>query len=170
MTRLGVGPNLTMMKAIYLHDLEDSTALEVGSLETPTSECRDTFNSVMNLAETDAPHSSYGLSSLRPAQTAAVRRLQRSRQHIGTQRHELLVAMRVVNSIEREMVQAEWETWLLEESVKCKQLGAMIRQNSTELVAGKSDHNQKTTRTEQIKIWHQRYCESCNEDQQVIET
>ncbi len=168
MTRLGVGPDLTMRKAIYLNDLEDSTALQVGSLGTPTSQCRDTFDSIMSLAETDASHSSNGLTSLRPAQTAAVRRLQRSRQHLGTQRHDLLVAIRVVNSIEREMVHAEWETWLLEESVKCKQLGAMIRQNSTELLVGKNGHNQQTNRMEQIRAWHQGYCESCSEEQEVI--
>jgi len=168
MIRLGVGPDLTMRKAVYLHDLEDSTTLEVGPSKTSTSQCRDTFNSIMSLVETDVSHSPIGFSSLRPAQTATIRRLQRSRQHLGTQRHGLLVAMRVVNSIEREMVQAEWETWLLEESVKCNQLGAMIRQNSTELPAGKSGHNhQRTNRTEQISAWHQRYCGSCSKEQEA---
>ncbi len=170
MARLGVGPDLTMAKAIYLHDLEDSTAVKAGSLDAPMSPCWDMFNSIMSLADVSAPQASHGLSSLRPAQTAAVRRLQRSRQHLGVQRHDLLVAMRVVNSIEREMMQAEWESWLLEESVQCKQLGAMIRRNDTELLAAKRSHDQQTNRMEQISAWHQRYCESCSGEQEVVGT
>lgn len=166
MARLGVGPELAMNKAIWLQDLEDSTALET-DISQDASQCRDTFNSIMNLAETEAPPSSIGLSSSKPAQTASVRRLQRSRQHLGTQRHDLLVAMRVVNSIERELIRAEWESWLLQENFKCKQIGTMIRQNNTELSGGKSVDNQHPERLKQVNAWYQGYCKSCSKEQEL---
>ena len=34
--------------------------------------------------------------------------------------------MRVVNSIEKEMMQAEWETWIQEETSKCEQMRHML--------------------------------------------
>ena len=103
-----------------------------------------------------------------PSETAAALQLRKSRQHLGSQRHDLLVAMRVVNSIEREMVQAQWENWLVEENARCKRVGALIQQNTTELMAEKSNSTQKTlgvdpARLERIRIWHRDYCDSCNQ-------
>lgn len=39
---------------------------------------------------------------------------------MGAHRHDLLVAMRVVNKIELEMVQSEWESWLRGETRRCE--------------------------------------------------
>lgn len=164
MAHLGVGPDLAMSKAISVHDLEDSTTLDVGHFGDHSSQCRDTFNNIMSLSDPEAPQPLKTLSPSRP-QTATVRRLQRSRHHLGAKRHDLLVAMRVVNSIEREMVQAEWETWLTEESIKCKQLEAIIRQNSTELLTGKG---KGIDRPKEISAWYQEYCGSCSKEQDLI--
>lgn len=160
MTGLGIGPDLTMSKAIYLHELP----LELGLQESTNSQCRDIFKSVMIDAQQ--------IPFVRSSQTPAAHRLQRSREHLGLQRHDLLVAMRVVNSIEREMLQAEWESWLLEETVKCKHLGAMLSHNTTELSAGKNNNGQhvldgEPQRLEQIRAWQQLYCESCNTDLEI---
>ena len=105
----------------------------------------------------------------RPSQTVAARQLYKSRQHLGLQRHDLMVAMRIVNSIEREILQAEWETWLLEEHAKCKHLGALIRRNSTNLVQRQASNEQETlgadpTRLQKVQAWHQEYCEDCNRE------
>lgn len=107
------------------------------------------------------------------SQTASARQLQKSRQHLGLQRHDLQVAMRVVNSIEREMVQAQWENWLVEENAKCKHLGGLIQQNTTEFLAGKSGSEQKAlgadpARLEKIRGWHRDYCDSCNKELQIV--
>lgn len=120
----------------------------------------------MNLAETNTPIQS---SHSDPRQTSTARRLQKSRQHLGSQRHDLLVAMRVVNTIERELVQAEWEDWLLDEIVRCNQLGALIRQNSTQLLAEKDKTEQKplgadSNRLEAVRAWHRDYCDSCKRE------
>lgn len=134
---------------------------------------RDAFDSIMNLGDEDARQQSQDLSSIGPSQTPAARRLQRSREHLGLQRHDLLVAMRVVNTIEREMLQSEWENWLLEEDVKCRHLGAMLSQNKSELVAGKKDKAQRVLdggpgRLDEIRVWQQQYCESCNKELKTI--
>lgn len=77
--------------------------------------------------------------------------------------------MRVVNSIEREMLQAEWEDWLLQENVKCKRLGAILRENTTELSGRNTRSAQKVlsgnvNRVEEIRAWQNRYCESCSSE------
>ena len=127
----------------------------------------------MNLGDEDAPHQSQQLPFMRHSQTLAARRLQRSREHLGLQRHDLLVAMRVVNSIEREMLQAEYENWLLEEDVKCRHLGAILRQNTTELLAEKSNKAQlvldgEPRRLEEVRVWQQQYCESCKKELETV--
>ena len=124
----------------------------------------------MNIAEIEIPLQS---SKSKPCQTSTARRLQKSRQYLGSQRHDLLVAMRVVNSIEREMVQAEWEDWLMEENVRCKQLGALVRLNTTELSGGKLNSEQKalgadSDRLEEVRSWHQTYCDSCNKEWALV--
>ena len=66
-------------------------------------------------------------------------------------RHELLVSLRSVNLIERELVQGEWMTWLGEELYRCDL--------ATRLVADSSDEELKA-RTEDIaKI--KDYCYDC---------
>ena len=127
----------------------------------------------MNLRSEDAPHQPQQLSVMRPSQTLAARRLQRSREHLGHQRHDLLVAMRVVNTIEREVLQAEFENWLLEENVKCKQLGAVLRQNNTELSPERNDNGQHILdggprRLEEVRAWQQQYCESCKKELETV--
>lgn len=168
MSRLGVKPDLTMSKAIVLQDLEDSTFLKREVPDAPSNQCLDTFNSIMGIAELESTPTSSGSSYMRLSPTTTVRRLQRSRQHLGNQRHDLLVALRVVNSIEREITQAEWETWLLEENARCRQLGAMIRQNSTQFAAREGGRLQQIDRLEQISAWHQKHCESCSQEQQHL--
>lgn len=123
----------------------------------------------MNLGDEDARHPSQWLSFTRPSQPPAARRLQKSRKHLGMQRHDLLVAMRVINSIEREVLQAEWENWLIEENVKCKHMGAVLRHNDTKLLAGKSKNGQNPLdvdagRLEDIRAWQQQYCETCYQE------
>lgn len=120
----------------------------------------------MNLGDEDARHQPQQLFSTRPSQAPAARRLQKSREYLGMQRHDLLVAMRVVNSIEREVLQAEWENWLLEENVKCKHLEALLSQNTTKLSAENGQHplDLDPGRLEDLRAWQQQYCENCHQE------
>ena len=169
MAHLGLGSDSTMSRAVYVHDLGNSTALKPGNLTDNSGQCRDTFNIIMSLSDTETPHPSKALPPSRP-QATTVRHLRRSRQHLGSKRHDLIVAMRVVNNIEREMIQAAWATWLMEESLKCKQLSTLIQQNNTGLSTANIGDNRQVSpkgsyRQEEIKGWHQEYCESCSREQ-----
>ena len=123
----------------------------------------------MNLRDEDASYPSQWLSFTRPSQPPAARRLQKSREHLGMQRHDLLVAMRVINSIEREILQAEWENWLIGENVKCKHLGTVLSHNDTKLLAGKNKNGQNpldgdSARLENIRV----YCETCYQEMENV--
>lgn len=56
----------------------------------------------------DASYQTAGISYTDTATRSTARRLRRTRQNLGSYRHELLVAMRVVNNVEREMIRAEY--------------------------------------------------------------
>lgn len=76
----------------------------------------------------DAPYQSDGpLTNFGSATNqVTARRLRRVRQRMGAYRHDLLVAMRVVNRIELEMVQSEWESWLAGEMRRCEQVKDLL--------------------------------------------
>lgn len=119
----------------------------------------------------DAPSGSPEAWPFGTSSKATARRLRLTRQQMGSHRHDLLVALRVVNSIEREMVQAEWEHWLVGEKRKCQQLGIMIRENRTEASqAAEVDSHDKEVDGKykpegEIRTWYQSYCESCSHEQ-----
>jgi len=83
------------------------------------------------------------------------RRIRRTQERLGGYRHDLLVAMRVVNSIEREMMQAEWEDWVAGETGKCAKMRKMMeRGNSTQGMETRSRFEE--------------YCASCREAQSQV--
>ena len=173
MSRLGIGSDLSMSKAIYLEELRIPNALGTSILENTGSQCRDTFNSVMNLDDTEPLEPLNTYSSMKPMKTMTAHRLQRTRHRLGTYRHDLLVATRVLNAIEHEAVQAEWEKWLLQEHTKCKQLEGILNRNATELAHSHSIETLSTlnptlNRVEEIRDWHKGYCQSCRNEQQHL--
>jgi hypothetical protein len=58
------------------------------------------------------------------------------------------VALRVVNRIEKEVVEAEYEHWLLDETHKCERVGAMIE--------GSGKDKEK-----EVEEWVRGYCGDC---------
>ncbi|KAK4139299.1 uncharacterized protein C8A04DRAFT_15992 [Dichotomopilus funicola] len=178
MSRLGVGPNGMMGRAVYLADLEGAVRVDgkaPGGGDGGESQCYQTFQSLLNSTTTslDAPSgpspawpfpssssSSFWTSSSISTTTtttssttlAAARRLRRVRQRMGAYRHDLLVALRVVNRVEQEMVQSEWETWLAGETRRCEMVGGvLLRQQEEEEGKG----------TEGLRAWFGEYCASC---------
>ena len=191
MTRLGVGSNQMMSKAIYVSDLDDivlnSTwnSNEAGSrwyvsiqhraytyqkALLISSQSMDAFQQTANLPDMDAPYSSTEALFSDPSTKATARRLRRTRQHLGSYRHDLLVAMRVVNSIEQEMMQAEWENWVLDETSKCKQIEAMVQENRTAKALGKKQQalEAKRKRFADVKTSYEDYCDSCRREQASV--
>ncbi|ORY15388.1 hypothetical protein BCR34DRAFT_558741 [Clohesyomyces aquaticus] len=150
MARLGVGPSTTMTRSVYLKDLEDgfvnlndTLVAFPSSLEGDLREnqCYQTFTSLLTSEST----SSSPLSS----STHTSRRLHRTRQHLGLHRHDLLVALRVVNRIEKEVLEAEYETFLLDEMQKCERVGVMMKDNKD------------TEKGKQVEEWVKGYCGDC---------
>jgi hypothetical protein len=94
------------------------------------------------------PLSSPSANSPLTPSTHSTRRLHRTRQNLGSHRHDLLVALRVVNRIEKEVVEAEYENWLLDETNKCDRVGAMIEES------GKG-------KEKEVETWVKGYCSDC---------
>jgi hypothetical protein len=78
------------------------------------------------------------------------RRLHRTRQNLGSHRHDLLVALRVVNRIEKEVIEAEYENWLLDETHKCERVGTML---------GEDGRKAK----KEVEAWMKGYCGDCEQ-------
>jgi hypothetical protein len=57
--------------------------------------------------------------------------------------------LRVVNRIEKEVVEAEYENWLLDEVHKCSKVGALLEE------AGKKG------KEKQVEAWVKGYCGDC---------
>jgi hypothetical protein len=88
-----------------------------------------------------------------------------------------MVAMRVVNNVEREMMRAEWENWLLDENSRCKQAQIMLRENRTVPSNRKTkgatsqqviEDLEKAHRLESLRQWHEEYCGSCKLEQDML--
>ena len=99
---------------------------------------------------------------------------------MGSYRHDLLVAMRLINTVEKELVQTEYENWVFEESVKCREVGRLLaadeRRNQIQI---QSDGAQKVLKVEEklgevgrskqrVREWYDGYCESCYDEQVAI--
>jgi len=191
MRRLGVGPNLVMSKAVYVKDLDDAFSPisidfipGIESEVNTESRCYTSFMSVANVTDMDTSYQYAGQSFSEAATRSTARRLRRTRQHLGTYRHDLLVAMRVVNGVEREMLRAEWENWVLDEVSRCRQVGLMLAENrspasASSTVSRKSKDNEsnaqeilvdreRATKIENLRKWHEEYCGSCMREQEKL--
>jgi hypothetical protein len=159
MARIGVTPNTVMSKAVHVQDLEELLS-QKGDLPSPeTTACYSVFHDEHQLDDLDAPlHSSFSHTTL--TARASAHHLQRTRQRLGTYRHDLLVAMRVVNSIEKEVLQTEWERWLTTENRRCRQIEAALKEsenNDTKVLIPDA----LAARGNDVREWYNDYCVSC---------
>ncbi len=92
--------------------------------------------------------------------------------------------MRMVNGIEREMLQSEWENWLADENARCEQVRGVLvaRERQEEGKDGKkgdgveekgqkvlhSAGGGKQMTTEALREWYDGYCGSCERDQRAV--
>jgi hypothetical protein len=125
----------------------------------------------------NAPSEIAGASFLEASTRSTAKRLRRTRQRLGSYRHDLIIAMRVVNNVERDMLQAEWENWLFDENARCRQAEALLRENTegaSNTQGGKgpdarqvptSRQQEKDGRLHGLKKWHAEYCSSCKSEQ-----
>lgn len=165
MQRMGVGPNLMMSKAIYIADLDEATG-RVGDVASGpvNSTCFGTYRKLLNATDMDAPWEEAGSKLTWPSSRATARRLRRTRQRLASYRHELVVAMRVVNSVEREMLQSEWETWLINEKALCDELDSLLQGDKDASGGPKALASLGRGGMESLAEWRESYCGSCRRD------
>ncbi|KAG6227996.1 hypothetical protein E4U34_005039 [Claviceps purpurea] len=183
MKRVGVTPNLIMSKAIYIADLDQATGINDNRLDAylPTnSTCFSTYKALLDTTDMDRTWEEAGAQLSSPSSRATAQRLRRTRQRLGSYRHDLVVAMRVVNNIEREMLQSEWENWLANEKSLCDQLDTMLQQDGEgDMTAAKdrvswSAMQQKVvgslsqSRRKALEEFKNGYCGSCGRDLEAV--
>jgi hypothetical protein len=91
-----------------------------------------------------------------------------------------MVAMRVVNNVEREMLQAEWENWLLDENTRCKQAQMILRENRGNISPNRkikgadsqrvleAKERERSGRMDELRKWQEDYCGSCKLEQERL--
>jgi hypothetical protein len=175
MRRVGVSPNHMMSKAIYIADLHEASGASDDELSSfpQNSTCFGTFREVLDATSMDSPWETAGASLSLPSSRATARRLRKTRQRLGMYRHDLLVAMRVVNSVEREILQSEWENWLDNENSLCDNLAEMLhndgrrsngRDNASDESSQKPMDSIPPERRRALEAWRDDYCGSCRRD------
>jgi hypothetical protein len=167
MARLGVQPNLVMSKAIYMRDIEDAVANSTIWAGTGNaSDCFATFHE-QTMRYSDMPLS-LSTSTPRDALTkSAIRRFQQTRERLGMYRHNLLVALRIVNSIEKEVIQTEWERWLREETRRCRQVEVLLHGGAAQGDDAKAERV-FAEHADNVKKWYEEYCSSCRKEQELV--
>ncbi|TGJ81455.1 hypothetical protein E0Z10_g7308 [Xylaria hypoxylon] len=189
MNRIGVGPNVMMSKAIYLADLDEAArSTSIKPSWPQNSYCYSTFQTIANSSSIDAAPEDAGssLSPWSPSRSTA-RRLRRTRQKLGSYRHDLLVAMRLVNSVETEMLRSEWENWLVDENSRCEQVGAILQDTSSKTGGSKensikaqlaqkvltngvdNDTDKQAAGEESLRQWYEEYCDDTLLDKQPLD-
>lgn len=173
MSRLGVHPDHVMSKGIYMRDIDEAIANTTIARNGTVSDCFATFQE-----QTVRDHGSslsLDISGPRDSVTkSAARRLQQTRERLAMYRHNLLVALRVVNSIEKELIQNEWERWLRQELKRCRQVEVLLGKSSNEDEAfeDQMDRMGQTVfadLSDDVRQWYETYCTSCHDEQEQIE-
>lgn len=142
-----------------------------------TSYSYDQFREIASITDFESPYTTAGTTYSKISTRSTAKRLRRTRQQLGTYRHDLVVAMRVVNNVEQEMLRAEWENWLLDENLRCKQVEVILREDHT---PGSSTGKGKVSKTQkplsslekarsetigELREWQEEYCGSCKREQ-----
>jgi hypothetical protein len=78
--------------------------------------------------------------------------LRSKRQQLSVIRHELLVSLHTVNKVEKELVDGEWMTWLVDEMYKCDVAAQYI------VTVSDDDLEKRMQDIGKLK----NYCEDCN--------
>ncbi|CZS93425.1 probable Snf1p protein kinase interacting protein (SIP3 protein) [Rhynchosporium graminicola] len=177
MSRIGVGPNPVMGKAIFLRDLNDALViLPTGQSDQLGSQCYDRFRDIVNVTDLDSTYQKAGTLLSERATQSTAKRLRRTRQHLASYRHDLMIALRVVNNVEREIIKAEWENWLLDENQRCRQAQALLQRDGASNPSKEAGAQQiletrkvdSSRRLDELRRWHEDYCGSCRLEQEKL--
>jgi VAD1 Analog of StAR-related lipid transfer domain len=151
MSQLGVKPNSIMGRSIWIRDLDNFTmSLEesdIGVGRETYGACGSAFDALLSQLNP----SSLPTQSSSPDQTM-LERISRNRRAYGEYRHDLLVGLRLIGRMERDMLRAEWEQWVWKENLRCKMAEKLIQKSGSKTNNG----------TEALRKWWPGHCESCS--------
>lgn len=143
MARLGVSPDVFMSRAVYYDDLHEILQRNADMPSRESNICYSVFYD-----EHDP--------ELVPSQPGTqVARIQQTRQRLGTYRHDLFVAVRVVNSIEKELVQSAWQQWVIDENRRCQVVEGLVLHDV---------ERNSSTHSAEVQNWYDEYCTSCHDE------
>lgn len=74
-----------------------------------------------------------------PAMHQRAAELRSRRQKLNVMRHEFLISLRSVNTVEKELIEEEWLTWLGEELYRCDRAVHFLARMPTEEMEAKID-------------------------------
>jgi len=163
MARLGVVPNTVMGRTVWLKDVEqfvldNRLGSDVSTLHSGA--CSSTFSSLVSSLDASVSPVGYALNVSIAAPTRnMLARVSQQRQNLGKHRHDLLVALRLVNRVERDFLEAEWEEWVWREGSRCQRAKKLLDQRQDASSQG-SDHGE----------WWNGYCASCVEAMNGLES
>ncbi|KAK0313051.1 SNF1-interacting protein [Friedmanniomyces endolithicus] len=179
MSRIGVRPDMNLAKVVYVRDLDhlidwparqgatgNGTTSQTGLPLPDSSEatdasrsCRETFtNGVLTTSTSTAD--------------PTTARLHRTRDSLARYRHDLLVALRVVNRVEHDVVEAEYEDYVKIEARKCAEIEGMLKARKRKQNGDKRNSHEKESKgdereadlTTELGEAFAAYCESCQSE------
>ncbi|KAL2822535.1 hypothetical protein BJX63DRAFT_123140 [Aspergillus granulosus] len=171
MARIGVHPDHVMSKAIYMQDIDEAIANStIGYATGDVSDCFYTFQQ-QTVRDPATPFSLSTSDRKDSMARSAARRIQQTREKLGVYRHNLLVALRVVNSIEKEVLQSEWERWLQQELRRCRQVEGLLAAKDAGNISGiDGEQSVLTGLNDDVREWYETYCSSCQKEQERFDT
>jgi len=170
LSRLGIRPDTVMGRAIYVSDLSEAMTTTGIIPSTNSSACYSIFQDQYLINDIDSPLPiSTTMSSSSDMTLQPARRLQQTRQILGGYRHDLLVAMRVVNSIEREVIRSEWGKWAVDEHRRCRAVQPLLGAGNDSTTAGLGFLGGKEDEKDgRLAGWYAEYCKSCTREYERV--
>ncbi|ERF73960.1 hypothetical protein EPUS_05383 [Endocarpon pusillum Z07020] len=184
MARMGVQADTVMSKAVFVRDL-DAIAIPTNLTSTVSTAPEGAANSIGGERESpcyatfqfahqldDGLDTAPRLRSPPPLtrQNEIKYRIHHTRRKLAAYRHDLLVAMRVVNAVEREVLSSEWEGWVRAEARRCSWIGALLEESGNGTVGQEEEEGEAGSlmldgkERDEVQRWYDTYCESCRRD------
>jgi hypothetical protein len=140
-----------MKRSIYISDLNDLINEGRDFADEPDGICYQKFKSLVHLVPFDNDHfdlSDYDVIpangvSLDKRSLAFSRKVHRMRNEVGFRRNRLLVTMKLLDRIERDMILSEWRNWLVSELELCSNVKkdiSLMGENSSDEINSLADY------------------------------
>ncbi|CCX34380.1 Similar to Uncharacterized PH domain-containing protein C19A8.02; acc. no. O13818 [Pyronema omphalodes CBS 100304] len=129
--QVGVKPDGIMSRAITVIDLNEAIAPRV-SINSLGSFSSLSYDAPGGMAAGNGGNST-GRCAAKFWHSPSI---QAGQEKLGVVRHDLVVAIRMVNSMEKDMVRAEWERWVVGERRRCAMVRRVLGDRITELEEG----------------------------------